>query len=297
MQKYEIKTIKKVKLPLLDLVRIMPIQIMTIAILANVISLNKNLKKEHTNTLVVQQLKEIGFMDLIFIIRPDYLNKRTLKILRKSTHCFKTLFYDSTRRFPAKLKLLPLFDKIYSYDKLDVEEFGFEFLTNYIFEESDSKYHDYLFFNIATYDYRFYLVEKLAKYIEQHNWSKSIIVFNHRGELKSDYLKIISEPIPVGEMGAIIKSCKIIIDIQRDDQIGLSFRVFEALGHRKKLITTNTDIVNYDFYNPQNILVLDLENIVIPNAFVESPYVDIPDHILDTYRIDYWVKKVFELEE
>lgn len=86
------------------------------------------------------------------------------------------------------------------------------------------------------------------------------------------------------------------IDIQRDDQIGLSFRVFEALGYRKKLITTNIDIVNYDFYNPQNILVLDPNNIEIPKSFVESPYEDVPDHILAPYRIDNWVKKVFELE-
>ena len=258
--------------------------------------LNRNLKKEHGDKLVVEQLREIGFLDIIFIIRPDYLNKRTLKTIRKSTHSFKTLFYDSTRRFPKKLKLLPLFDKVYSYDKIDVKEYGFEFLTNYIFEKSNSKDYDYLFFNIATFDYRFYLVEKLAKYIEHHNWSKSIFVFNHRGVLESDYLNVITKPIPVDEMGDIIKSCKIMIDIQREDQIGLSFRVFEALGHGKKLVTTNKDIVNYDFYHPQNILVLDPENIDIPNSFVESPYEEIPGHILDSYHIDNWVKKVFELE-
>lgn len=259
--------------------------------------LNRNLKKEYVNSLVVEQLREIGFVDTIFIIRPDYLNNKTLRILRESTHHFKTLFYDSTRRFPAKLKLLPLFDKVYSYDKIDVEKYGFEFLTNYIFEESNSKDYDYLFFNIFTFDYRFDLVEKLAMYIEHRNWSKSIFVFNHNGVLESDYLNVISEPIPVDEMGDIIKSCKIMIDIQRDDQIGLSFRVFEALGHRKKLLTTNIDIVNYDFYNPQNILVIDPNNIKIPTSFVESPYVDIPKHILDPYRIDNWVRKVFELED
>ena len=61
----------------------------------------------------------------------------------------------------------------------------------------------------------------------------------------------------------ILKS-KIIVEIQRNDQIGLSFRIFEALGYRKKLVTTNTDVVNYDFYNPQNILVIDENNIEIP---------------------------------
>ena len=54
---------------------------------------------------------------------------------------------------------------------------------------------------------------------------------------------------------------------------------------------------NIDFYNPQNILVIDPNNIKIPTSFVESPYVDIPKHILDPYRIDNWVRKVFELED
>lgn len=257
--------------------------------------LNRNLKKEYGDKLVVKQLKEIGFSDVIFIIRPDYLNRKTLKILRKSTDNFITLFYDSTRRFKKKLKLLPLFDKIYSYDKLDVEKYNFEFLTNYIFDESVSKEYKFLFFNISTYDYRFSLIEKLAKYIAHNNWSKSIFQYN-TPNLKSDYLNIISDPIPVYRVIETIKACKIMIDIQRDDQIGLSFRVFEALGYRKKLITTNIDIVNYDFYNPQNILVLDPNNIEIPKSFVESPYEDVPDHILAPYRIDNWVKKVFDLE-
>ena len=69
------------------------------------------------------------------------------------------------------------------------------------------------------------------------------------------------------------------MEIQRTEQVGLSFRIFEALGHRKKLITTNKDIVNYDFYHPQNILVVDENTIEIPEEFVTSPYVEIePAH-------------------
>ena len=75
----------------------------------------------------------------------------------------------------------------------------------------------------------------------------------------------------------------------------MSFRVFEALGHRKKLITTNKDIVNYDFYHPQNILVLDKEKMEIPEDFVFSPYVEIDETVFAKYKIKNWVKEVFEL--
>jgi DNA-binding NtrC family response regulator len=36
--------------------------------------------------------------------------------------------------------------------------------------------------------------------------------------------------------------------------------VLESLGLEKKLITTNAEIIHYDFYNPNNILVIDDEN-------------------------------------
>ncbi|WP_228731997.1 MULTISPECIES: hypothetical protein [Pseudomonas] len=53
-------------------------------------------------------------------------------------------------------------------------------------------------------------------------------------------------------------------------QAGLSFRFFEAMTSRKKVITTNKSVVDYDFYNPANILVID-----------------------EKYTLQGWVKTVF----
>ena len=45
-----------------------------------------------------------------------------------------------------------------------------------------------------------------------------------------------------------LKKSKIIVDIHKYGiQDGLTFRVFEAIGYHKKLITTNKDIKTYDF--------------------------------------------------
>lgn len=93
-----------------------------------------------------------------------------------------------------------------------------------------------------------------------------------------------------------MKDSTIMIDIQRPEQVGLTFRVFESLGYRKKLITTNKDVVNYDFYNPNNILVLDPENIKIPESFLESEYQEVPEEIFNKYQIKNWVKKILEIE-
>ena len=75
---------------------------------------------------------------------------------------------------------------------------------------------------------------------------------------------------------------------------GLTFRVFEAIGYHKKIITNNPDIANYDFYNPQNILIINEQNISIPNEFLTSSYIPIPDQIIRKYTLETWVKTVFK---
>lgn len=252
----------------------------------------KNLKKTFVTDRIKSELQKLGKQDEIFIIRPDVLNDDLLHSIKNYTKKFIAYYYDSTRRFPRKVDIIPMFDKIYSYDRLDVETYNLSFLTNYIFEESNHNENEYQFFNISTNDYRFPLLENLAKYLKQHKWSYNIQVYNG-SEMPAEYVEIITTQKSITEVSELIQKAKIIVEIQRTEQVGLSFRIFEALGHRKKLITTNKDIVNYDFYHPQNILVVDENNIKITEDFVTSPYLEIDETILSKYKIENWVKSIF----
>ena len=257
--------------------------------------LNKNLKKEYLNTFLINKVKQLGKQDIIFMIRPDLLSPKTLKYLKTQTNSLTAFYYDSTRRFPKKIEIINYFDTVYSYDKLDVEAYNLEFLTNYIFDERENLNYKQLFFNISTFDYRYESMERLANYINDKQWSKEILVLG-ADALQSDCLTLIHEQIPVDVVAEKINISKIIIEIQRKEQVGLSFRVFEALGQKKKLITTNKDIVNYDFYHPQNILVIDEAAIDIPDDFVNSAYLPVSSEVLDTYLLKNWTKKLFDLE-
>ncbi|WP_179020408.1 hypothetical protein [Winogradskyella forsetii] len=254
----------------------------------------KNLKKTFVFDRIKREVSQLEKQDMIFIIRPDLLDDVTLRFLKTRTEQFIAYYYDSTRRFKRKVDIIPFFDTIYSYDKLDVETYGFKFLTNYIFEESNHQNYENLFYNISTNDYRFPLIEALAAYLKGKNWSYEIQVYNGSPML-SEHVKIITEQKSIAEVAELIKASKIIVEIQRTEQVGLSFRIFEALGHRKKLITTNKDIVNYDFYNPQNILVIDEHNIEIPDEFVNSRYIEIEETVLSKYKIEHWVQPIFNL--
>ena len=255
----------------------------------------KNLKKTFDFDRIKAEVLKLEKQHDIFIIRPDVLDDATLEFLKSRAHNFIAYYWDSTRRFPRKTQIVNYFDIIYSYDKQDVEQYGFNTLTNYIFAENTSEDYDYLFFNISTNDHRFPLIENLAGYLKQNDWSYNIKVYNGT-PFEVKHVEPITEQLSITEVEKLILKSKIIVEIQRNDQIGLSFRIFEALGYRKKLITTNTDVVNYDFYNPQNILVIDENNIEIPEDFVTSPYVDIDETILDKYRLENWVKPIFNLQ-
>ena len=53
--------------------------------------------------------------------------------------------------------------------------------------------------------------------------------------------------------------------------------------------------MKYDFYDPQNILVVDTsKEINVPIEFFESDYQEIDKNIADKYYIKNWVEKIIE---
>ncbi|HCR2225600.1 TPA: hypothetical protein ONE13_004719 [Enterobacter asburiae] len=68
-------------------------------------------------------------------------------------------------------------------------------------------------------------------------------------------------------------------------------RSIETLGAKRKLITTNKNICDYDFYNEDNILVIDgsVTKKQIQN-FLQKKYKALTAELYNKYSVDYWVK-------
>ena len=88
----------------------------------------------------------------------------------------------------------------------------------------------------------------------------------------------------------VLKS-KCILDYGNFEYCGLSLRPLEALFLKKKLITNNKDIINYDFYNKNNIFVLGIDDMAKLNDFINSEYIEIDQKIVDYYDFDNWLKR------
>ena len=71
-------------------------------------------------------------------------------------------------------------------------------------------------------------------------------------------------------------------------------RSIEILGLQRKLITTNKDIQNYDFYNKNNIFILDRANPVMDMDFFKAPYEKLNEKLYGKYSLENWILEVLK---
>lgn len=255
-----------------------------------------NLKHIHYNEVILNEIRDIQSIDAAIYIKADFLSPATIQAINRKARRSVFIISDSINRYPKTKKILSLFDKVFSFEKKDCQKYHLNFKTNFIYNTVDNvpSSYKYKVFNISSYDKRFPVLEKIAKALYRMKINTKIIVFKPRKK-SEPYLEFVSTPLSISEIHTFMEESEIMLDVSRAGQQGLSFRVFESMGLKKKLITTNTDIVTYDFYNPENIFVItDINDIQIPESFFSTPYVDIPKNISDKYLIDNWVDELIE---
>jgi len=268
--------------------------------------LGKNLKYQKRQKFVIEQLDKLGHQDQILVLNADTFDHSTLEYMKKSTNRFITFLYDNLDRCPVQDKL-HFFDKIYSFDDKDIEKHRFERLTNYNYlpflsQEKQNPIEDALY--ITSYDKkRIKQLDILSQKFEElrlkfdlyvigkKSWKNQLMKSFSKNKIVFTRKRISHENLP-----EFYKRTKVILDLMRENQYGLSFRVFEAMALEKKIITDNEKIKNYDFYNPNNILVLNKDFSNITKEFFETPYQSLPEEIYKKYTLEKWVERVFNLE-
>lgn len=96
------------------------------------------------------------------------------------------------------------------------------------------------------------------------------------------------------EILQLIAKSRCIIDIPKAGQSGLTIRALEALFYSKKLITTDKNIKNYNFYRKENIFIWGEDDVEKITEFIKSDYQIVDANIRNEYLLENWVKK-FEI--
>lgn len=259
--------------------------------------LKRNIKLEHHGKEIIKELqKNNQIQDVILTIKGDFIDPKSTLEFKKYSKKTIAFFNDNIYRCPKIKRVLPYYDEVYSFEKDDCEKFNLKFAPNWIYskitDSNNSTALEYGVFNISSIDKRLSTLVLIANELQSKKINFKFIVYDKRHKVTDGIITYINKHMSLVEVNDYTNRSQVLLDIHRPGQNGLTFRVFESLGLEKKLITTNSEIKNYDFYNPNNILVIDEKKPVIPIDFFKNEYEKIPDSIFEKYTLQGWVDNV-----
>ena len=173
-------------------------------------------------------------------------------------------------------------DEIWTFDRNDSKTFNLPFNTQ--FYTKDFK------IDTSIIDNDIVFIGRVKGRLEKIKDLES--KFQKMG-LKTDINVVLKEKnyVPYEKYLETVGRSKAILSVMAGHQVGLDLRTMESIFFEKKLITTNADVVNYDFYDPQNIFILGKDNLDSLADFVNSPYKKIAKKIVNGYDFHNWLKR------
>lgn len=261
----------------------------------NKILIKRNLKHLAYGEYIINELKKNEKQDLIICIKADFIDKNQIHKIKKYAKQSVAFFNDSASRCPNIKKVCSYFDYSFSFERKDCETLNMFFLTNWVLTQP-IKGNSYLYkiSNVSSMDYRFKILDKIAKVATENLIHYKFIVLKNKKNYKSDYIEIIENKLSLNDINELNHSSEILLDINREKQEGLSFRIFECLGYEKKIITTNKNVKEYNFYHPDNILIIDKDNPILIQEFFHKKFNPITKQYTKEYTPDAWLNKIIQ---
>ena len=246
-------------------------------------------------------------IDTVVVIHGDALDESIIEEIRsKNPECRFILYqWDSTKNNPSAIKLAPKFDSVLTFDKGDADKYGWTyrplfFIQSLIGQEKVKKY-DYSFIGLL-HSKRVQILHSAKKECNRlglrffyYLYSVGLVFFRHKfiqrdpEYINVDRRDVSFRPLSLEESYKIYGQSKAIIDFSHPGQQGLTMRTIECLGQECKLITNNKSILQEEFYNPENIYVYSDDKLVIPEDFLNKPYIRPSEDIYRKYSLSEWV--------
>lgn len=247
--------------------------------------------------------------DFILVIKGDILTKEALDIIKLKNKKARTILYlwDSIERVSNFRNIKDSFDKIFSFDRVDTQiDTTIIFKPLFYRSEYNVKNNNVvpiydLFFVGWSHSDRAILLKNIVSKLENQKLKvKFLILVGKMSYYISPAIRVIKnmtikKPIQTTKVVEYCLKSKAVLDLAHPNQTGLTMRTIEVLfGVERKLITTNKDIVNYDFYNENNIFIIDRNNLEIPRSFFEREFKPYSKEMREKLFVENWIKDFFE---
>ena len=250
--------------------------------------------------------------DYILIVKCDMTPESILKKFREVYPNAKMCLnlWDSIDNIPGVTKKFKYFDTMHSFDPVDCKKIEGLKLRPLFFGDAfrkparEGKYKYDISFLGTVHSDRFAVVKAvreianaagLSQYWFLYLQSKFIYKLykltkkEFKGTTEADFS---FDKRSASEIAEVVDESRIILDIQHPKQTGLTMRTIEMIGMNKKLITTNKTITEYDFYNPNNIAVIDRHDVKIDMDFLQKPYEPLDPAVYEKYSLTSWILEV-----
>lgn len=250
--------------------------------------------------------------DRILVIRGETFTSDNIELLKHYFPSAKTYLYlwDSIN-YTNTRNILQCFDEVFTFDDSDASTFGLKFRPLFfipVYEEVVNEHNrKKLLFVGKIHGDRLKILQMMRAQFENTGYSLDIYAFlpsqfhyffyyltkpEFRRESKSFFkFKMISAEEIVDRLNNSIA----VIDVEHIDQKGLTMRSIETFGANRKLVTTNIQVKNYDFYDKSRVLVVDRDHPLIDLRFLQTPIKPISPETLYNYSLSAFLREVLSL--
>ena len=263
--------------------------------------------------------------DILFILDGQSIHPCVFDILKqRNTKLYAVNYlFDTTSgvyRFDLNFKY---FNKVFSFDKSEVKQYGLHFLPIYWKSAEKELTNKYDLFGLGRYSSeRYKLFSTLQEIGEERKLNYILKLgtdqkdFSFFARIKWNLWKFLGrtnrrippnfrksplntfENIPPKFFRQLIAESRIIVDTSAPHQDGLTARFMWALGAQKKIITTNQSVSEYSFFSPEQIFIVKNIDTLKQNdnftRFLEDSYV-MPKEIVENinkYELSNWLKLI-----
>ena len=271
-----------------------------------------------------------GGYDYFLVIRgnvltPDIINDIKAQALKPDA---KTIYYswDSFANMRHHGELGRIFDRRATFDSVDAKNntdyellplfYSDDFDGNKLEAPAEYKY-DYVSVSaFFPFRYRYFKAFKKANPDKKLALKIYLAPSVYRGKklrdpklVKDLDMDIVSfTPFAADAIRDMCLHSKAVLDLAQENQQGLTMRTMETLGIKRKLVTNNIYLKDYEFYNDSNALVMedlaakadaaeatgDYSAFKLPDAdWLDKPYRENED-IRKKYSIHAWIDNLFK---
>ena len=237
------------------------------------------------------------------IINDAMFNNNILKyISKKNAVASKYVYYtNAVRNSRIKPNNIPKDWRVYTFDISDSKEFDIEYSPEYYTEHQENiKYdlkYDVCYVGADKTNVRLKNLLDIKEVLRKNKVQNFFHIFRVLKKYnKYELQETTNMFLKYEDIQRIILESKCILELQMEGQSGCTLRTLESTFLNRKLITNNKDIVNYDFYNPNNIFVIenaddfkDRFNDIL--KFMRSPYQKLPDMVKNNYKFCKWLER------